>query len=556
MAVLLHFALLLQSCNGATGLAMQDDEGVASSYIGKSGGAASSALEARTLTQTITTSREIAPSTTQQEVGSSSEEKKEKKHSAEYSPTQATSSIVSVSERVATPPTEQAEWCSTHDIDLDHLTGQLILAKYQRNISPLLAVIKHLSEKEGNLNAQDSNGLTILNYAVINNELAIVKFLVEVGKVDLDALIPHKCKPGEHVAPIHNAIEHDSFDVVEYLVSANKIDVNLKNIYGQTVLHTAAKHGKLTLVKWLLDQGMDINLRDRYGFTAWEYSVKSGNVSLVKFLVEKGYVAINASNKYGNNAAHHAANTGDLEMVQCLAEQGINIKKKTEDGSTTLHYAVESGKLTLVAWLVKSGVAINACNNFRGTALHRAVVLGNFPIVHFLVENKADVTVHTKNGDTALHIAVNNSGLAMIKLLVEFKADINARNNSRCIPLHKAAYNSSLPVVQYLIKLGADVDMQDDSGTTSLHRAIGRNIEKSEKGVFFCYLLERCGAHTDIKNNNGETAFEKAIKDSFKPATRAARNPEQTAEIQDYAQVIQLADKLLGPLQEVAPQDF
>ncbi|GBN54847.1 hypothetical protein AVEN_176974-1 [Araneus ventricosus] len=62
-------------------------------------------------------------------------------------------------------------------------------------------------------------------------------------------------------------------------------NVNAKNLYEQTPLHSAAIEGKAELVKTLLEHTANVNARDSKGLTPLHYAVKSKNVEAIKYLI-------------------------------------------------------------------------------------------------------------------------------------------------------------------------------------------------------------------------------------------------------------------------------
>jgi len=68
----------------------------------------------------------------------------------------------------------------------------------------------------------DIFGLTPLHYAVPNNHLCVVEYLVN-QKADINA------KEKEDMTPLHYAAKNGHLSVVEYLVN-QKADINAKNV--------------------------------------------------------------------------------------------------------------------------------------------------------------------------------------------------------------------------------------------------------------------------------------------------------------------------------------
>ncbi|WP_174515771.1 ankyrin repeat domain-containing protein [Wolbachia endosymbiont of Cardiocondyla obscurior] len=90
----------------------------------------------------------------------------------------------------------------------------------------------------------------------------------------------------------------------------------------RTVIHTAASHGDLEIVRFFIEKaGYDINLRDEDGCTLLFYAAVGGCLEVVRYLIKKG-ADINATAKTGATALHIAARVGHLEVIKCLVEEG------------------------------------------------------------------------------------------------------------------------------------------------------------------------------------------------------------------------------------------
>ncbi|KAH6818260.1 AAA-type ATPase family protein / ankyrin repeat family protein [Perilla frutescens var. frutescens] len=93
--------------------------------------------------------------------------------------------------------------------------------------------------------------------------------------------------------PLHIAASHNRVDMMKYLVDwagPGKVELEAKNVYGESPLHEAAKNGCNDAVLLLLQYGADVEARTNNSMTplhlAVGYALRSGDNSVVKTLSE------------------------------------------------------------------------------------------------------------------------------------------------------------------------------------------------------------------------------------------------------------------------------
>jgi Ankyrin repeats (3 copies)/Ankyrin repeats (many copies) len=127
---------------------------------------------------------------------------------------------------------------------------------------------------------KDSHSSTPLSWAARGGHEAVVKLLVETGKVDVDSKVKYHGR-----TPLSLAAEKGHEAVVKLLVETGKVDVDSKDSYGRTPLSLAAGGGHEAAVKLLVDTGkVDVDSKDSYGRTPLLRAAGGGHGAVVKLL--------------------------------------------------------------------------------------------------------------------------------------------------------------------------------------------------------------------------------------------------------------------------------
>ena len=310
-----------------------------------------------------------------------------------------------------------------------------------------IATINSLLESGTDVNAQDEYGQTALIIATDNDDIEIVKILLEGTNTDVNA------KDKYEQTALMIATDNGDIEIVKMLLENPNIDVNAKDENGQTALMIAAQSGNTEIFKLLhtepnIDLGRytklmiaviscdidlvyqvmnesstDVNAQDEYGQTALIIAAQNGYFEIAKILLKTPNIDVNAQDKNGQTALIIATENGDIEIVKVLLEnQKIKVNAIESKQTSALAVAAQNGNLEITKLLLeKPDIEINAENWPSGkTALMLAAANGHIKIVKTLLE-KSDIEVNTKNkynGQTAMTLAASKGHVAIVRLLV------------------------------------------------------------------------------------------------------------------------------------------
>ena len=206
-------------------------------------------------------------------------------------------------------------------------------------------VARLLIEKGADVNAKANDGNTAIHSAAFLGHLGVVKLLVDNG-VDLKV----RNRGGE--IPLQVASSPWD-DVVEFTMRINdmlNLDLNLtesKENRGQVARYlqaptdaqqqrdiwSAAKMGKLKLVRELLAGGIAVDQRDSDGNTPLVMAAMAGKTEIARLLIENG-ADVNAKTNNEGTSLHGAAFMGHLAMVRLLVENQAELTVLNGNGET------------------------------------------------------------------------------------------------------------------------------------------------------------------------------------------------------------------------------
>ena len=161
-----------------------------------------------------------------------------------------------------------------------------------------------------NIDAIDKDGDTVLLRAARDNQLGLVKDLVEKHA---DVNIPDL---GGRTA-LHLAVCNNNLEMIKFLVQHGS-DINKANNRGRTALHFAIILGcNPRIVAYLVEQGIDINKRDNYDNTARNTAFYQGHFNIVNYLYgcDQYKKGVPRSKIDGENMAHVANNRLRLNSI-------------------------------------------------------------------------------------------------------------------------------------------------------------------------------------------------------------------------------------------------
>ncbi|XP_030308772.1 nuclear factor NF-kappa-B p100 subunit isoform X1 [Calypte anna] len=256
---------------------------------------------------------------------------------------------------------QHAQLCQLWMLALAHGNAHALL-DYSVTADPrvLLAVQRHLAA------TQDENGDTPLHLAIIHEQTAVIKQLIEViASIPSQQII--NISNNLQQTPLHLAVITKQPQVVQLLLQAHA-DPTLLDRYGNSLLHLALQAGDEEVLRTLLSHLGSaapylLRLPNFHGLLPVHLAVKAKSLSCLELLVRKGADVNAVERQGGRTPLHLAVEMENLNMATHLVKKlGADVNSRTFAGNTPLHLAAGLGCPTLTKLLLKAGADV-LCEN-------------------------------------------------------------------------------------------------------------------------------------------------------------------------------------------------
>ena len=198
----------------------------------------------------------------------------------------------------------------------------------------------------------------------------------------------------------------------------------------------AARLGKTSDVKRMLDDGITPDTTVGDSLTALAYAAAGGHVDAMQLLIDRGADVKIRSGYWGNSAVDQAVRFEQIDAARLLLKHGASLKSQQPIGHTgvrnyignsTLHELAHSGNAKCLELLLEAGADINAQNLGQKTPLMIAVLRSrnrkgelsdkHIEITKRLLSKNADKTLTDNDGKTAFDYASERKLEALLQLL-------------------------------------------------------------------------------------------------------------------------------------------
>ena len=193
-------------------------------------------------------------------------------------------------------------------------------------------------ETPGILKTPDGQGYYCLQWAALNNRVAIITYLLDQG-----------------------------------------CDINIEDPTGQTALHWSAVRNATPALETLLRAGANINAADNRGYTVCHVASQYGQTSVLYHLAMKWGANTDVGDLEGRSPLHWAAYKGFSDTARLLLVMGSRPILADKEGCTPLHWAAIRGHSEVCTVVLHGGgvEALEMPDNTGATPSQLAIEKGH-----------------------------------------------------------------------------------------------------------------------------------------------------------------------------------
>jgi len=371
---------------------------------------------------------------------------------------------------------------------------------------------------------KDAPEYFILMYKLLSsNSINLIQELIKKG-VDINYITPISKNTILH----HLCIK--STEGLKLIMPSFKLDINIKNSKGETILYNYCKYSYCYLYsfenicEYLQNLGADINTFDNDGTTLL-YCLDKRHPNLTAYNMVINFLLKNDCSvfKYNNN---HTQFIKIYKKNNKLYYQKIKLENSTEevfnDNNKLLIHSIKYNDLTLFNMVVNPSI-VNNVNKKGLTPLYYAYINKRYKLFKLLIKNGANINVTNLLGQNLL-FEINDYNKSSLKkfdnyqLLVSNGININqidSNGDSILLYLSKVQrkyfgqykYTKNklyIPIIKFLIEHGADVNISDKDGNNILYYFYN-DLN------FMNYLIEH-NINLNHINNNGDNILMYIVK--------------------------------------------
>ncbi|KAL7290341.1 hypothetical protein TKK_0016036 [Trichogramma kaykai] len=356
-----------------------------------------------------------------------------------------------------------------------------------------LEIVDELIENGADPSAKDNSGIAPVYIALAKGHSEMVDFFIQNG-IDVNQplsqfykimplhvaalkgfsyivsmLLHYGADPEAQTKQGHSAVSiaivsNHTECAKQILTTIPDLNVDLRHINNQTLLHLSCQYDREECVKMLLLLGADIHLQDENGMTALHIVAHKNHLNLMQILLSYG-CNVNVTDKWNRTPLYSAVMSNHASMVKMLLTYGAN----TDSIGMALHKALKNNQRQVVMLLLNHGVDVQSRDLVGNTLLQTAVKQGDVEITRQLLRLGADVSL-IGGINSLMPDAISSKNPQLVALLCDAGADVDNPNEDGTTPIERAMLIGNHEILDILLRYTKNSDQKIKSRKASQDR--------------------------------------------------------------------------------------
>lgn len=347
---------------------------------------------------------------------------------------------------------------------------------------PLIAPQKSHLKNGGHLLRNDESSLRV---AARLGQAEVVKQLLREHKLD-----PQVVDNNTGLTALHYAVMSDQIEVVKILLGHGS-HVHEKDHEGKTAVHHASERNNSRCLRYFLENhtgSSSTGVESVTGPNTATYKDHEPGDTLVRSATSTLAAHIgDLKTKDGRSPLLCAASTGSTDNIELLLRAGCTVADSADDGSTALHHAAKSHSVEAIQLLLDNGSEIRAVTKIGFTVLHYALLEltdGFCEAVEILIDSGVDPCKACEKGRLPIHLLIGDGEnrnynycrdwerksvmSTLVSLIFEASAEGPNIFNEICQLKPLSESDWLLTMFNIFLDKGADLAITDKTGQSAL----------------------------------------------------------------------------------------
>ena len=336
-----------------------------------------------------------------------------------------------------------------------------------------------LKDEMVDINHKDSRGDTFLIKCIKVSKNLSIKWLIE-HRADLTI----QNTDGKSV--LFFAIEKRNRDIIKQILDLKVIDLEQRDIDGRTLLQNIVMLGHNEMAKILITYGANTNNTDNKNRNVLFDALSYGDQGFIQYLLNLESLELNLLDEDGNSIMHHVEVIKDDDIAKKLLIAGADPTIKNKNGEsfllTTALKGLDGEELIDIA--LEHGADVNSTTSNDNTILMELIAISS------------NLSVDEKDRRESL--------LRTSRKMLKHGGNINAIEKNNESGLFNAIRLCDYDLISFLLAGGIDPNIINDTGDTVLNLIIFEGVKELD----IILLLIEYGANPTIRNKDGKTIYE------------------------------------------------